>query len=60
MTGKQEFARRLDCTHFPAADAEEEAQYIGLLALLQFFDVLEGTLQEREYVSFLLIRRSIA
>lgn len=30
-------------TYFPAADSEEEAQHIRLLALLKLFDVLEGT-----------------
>jgi hypothetical protein len=30
-------------TYFPASDSEEETQHIGLLALLKFFDVLEGT-----------------
>lgn len=30
-------------TYFPAADAQEEAQHIRLLALLELFDVLEGT-----------------
>ncbi len=30
-------------TYFPAADSEEESQYIRLLLLLKLFDVFEGT-----------------
>ena len=30
-------------TYFPAANAEKEAHHIGLLLLLKFLDILEGT-----------------
>jgi hypothetical protein len=30
-------------TYFPAAHAEKEAHHIGLLLLLELFDILEGT-----------------
>jgi hypothetical protein len=30
-------------SHLPATDAEQEANHIGLLLLLDLFDVLEGT-----------------
>lgn len=38
-------------THFPASDTEEETEDIGLLALLQLLDVLEGTLYRDKCVS---------
>jgi hypothetical protein len=34
-------------THFPASDTEQEAQHVGLLALLELFYVFEGTLCAR-------------
>lgn len=33
----------LDSTYFPAAHSEKEAHHIGLLLLLKFLDILEGT-----------------
>lgn len=35
--------RRLESTYLPAANAEKEAHHIGLLLLLKFLDILEGT-----------------
>lgn len=32
-----------DSTYFPAANAQKEAHHIGLLLLLELFDILEGT-----------------
>lgn len=34
---------RRDLSHLPASDAQQEANHIGLLLLLDFFHVLEGT-----------------
>lgn len=35
-------------SYLPATDTEQEANHIGLLLLLEFFHVLEGTHLERE------------
>ena len=38
--------REIGCrgnSHLPATDTEQEANHIGLLLLLEFFHVLEGT-----------------
>lgn len=40
MSGKR--GRRV-LSHLPASDAQQEANHIGLLLLLDFFHVLEGT-----------------